>query len=701
MWIEPIAAQVTSHHVLAQEEAILTWALDAQLDDPQPSPTIDRDGLDVLQADAAAAVAGDDRLVVIVGPAGAGKTTMLAAAVTDLEAHGRPVFGVAPTAKAAQVLERETGMGADTVAKLLHEWARPDGPRAQWRLPAGTTVVVDEAGMLATPDLHHLTQLATSQRWRLALIGDPRQLQAVGRGGMFAELCTTAGRSSWSGSTGSPTTGKPPRHSSCATATCVPSTPTKPTSGSSPAPSPSTSTTIAGMWIDRHAAGESVAITTTTNDHVDAINQLIHQQRVERGDLDPTRTTVIADGTAVCVGDVVATRRNHRQLRTTTGDIVRNRELWTVTHIGDAGELTVTRIDGHGTVTLPADYVREHVRLGYAATEPGNQSATHTASITLATPATTGRGLYVAMTRGREREPRPRRHRHPRPRRSPRRPRRHHRLRPRRHPRHRPTPCPRRADSARHPSTGAGIPLPVGSRGCDAKRRSGSTVCEQTPLDNSMKRRAPTRARGEDRQRLQQRLAVATDQLAVADAAHAPFRDAVADGHARVQAARVEHWNAQRAVETAGFGHKHHARDQLRSADIELVAAEAEHTAASRRAQPTATTYRAAWAAVEKIREGIHTHDLLERWDAITHDLPGLQARHDALDTWQRWANGDTLTPTELQTAVTGLSRGDDPRYAALAAAIVDWSRTADIELHRSLTIDATTRAADAFDRTM
>ena len=104
MWIEPIAAQVTSHHVLAQEEAILTWALDAQLDDPQPSTTIERDGLDVLQADAAAAVAGDDRLVVIVGPAGAGKTTMLAAAVTDLEAHGRPVFGVAPTAKAAQVL---------------------------------------------------------------------------------------------------------------------------------------------------------------------------------------------------------------------------------------------------------------------------------------------------------------------------------------------------------------------------------------------------------------------------------------------------------------------------------------------------------------------------------------------------------------------------------------------------------------------
>jgi len=54
-------------------------------------------------------------------------------------------------------------------------------------------------------------------------------------------------------------------------------------------------------------------------------------------------------------------------VHTSSNDTVRNRELWTVTHIGDTGELTVTHFGGHGTVTLPADYVREHVRLGYAA----------------------------------------------------------------------------------------------------------------------------------------------------------------------------------------------------------------------------------------------------------------------------------------------------------------------------------------------
>ena len=39
------------------------------------------------------------------GPAGTGKTTTPAAAIDDHAAHGRPVFGVAPTAKAARVLE--------------------------------------------------------------------------------------------------------------------------------------------------------------------------------------------------------------------------------------------------------------------------------------------------------------------------------------------------------------------------------------------------------------------------------------------------------------------------------------------------------------------------------------------------------------------------------------------------------------------
>ena len=144
VWIEPTATQYTSDQILTQEEHVLTWAMDRQADDPAPSRMVVVGGLDVAQADAARAVAGHDRLVLVEGPAGAGKTTMLRTAVEALTAESRPVLGLAPTAKAARVLGAETGMPADTIAKLLHEHARTDRPAGErYRPPAGATVIVD------------------------------------------------------------------------------------------------------------------------------------------------------------------------------------------------------------------------------------------------------------------------------------------------------------------------------------------------------------------------------------------------------------------------------------------------------------------------------------------------------------------------------------------------------------------------------
>lgn len=71
-----------------------------------------------------------------------------------------------------------------------------------------------------------------------------------------------------------------------------------------------------------------------------------------------------------------------------------------MTAIDAHGDITAARIDGGGVATLPGDYARDHVRLGYAATEPGNQSDNQDRGVVMATPSTTGRGLYVALTRG-------------------------------------------------------------------------------------------------------------------------------------------------------------------------------------------------------------------------------------------------------------------------------------------------------------
>jgi hypothetical protein len=99
---------------------------------------------------------------------------------------------------------------------------------------------------------------------------------------------------------------------------------------------------------------------------------------------------------------VVVTRRNDRTLRDQSGEPVRNRERWQVDAVHADGALTVTRHRGHGTVTLPADYVAAHVRLGYAATAHGHQGDTADVAYTLIDQASTHRGLYVGATRGRD-----------------------------------------------------------------------------------------------------------------------------------------------------------------------------------------------------------------------------------------------------------------------------------------------------------
>lgn len=401
IWLEPIRPHLSTEGVVAEEERIVVFAMDAHEQPEAASPTVDVDGLDVLQANAARAVAGDGPLVLVVGPAGTGKTTALARAVADLRSSQRPAFGLAPTAKAARVLETGTGMPADTVAKLLYEWGRPNGADARHHHPAGTTLVVDEAGMLGTHSLDRLVSLAKSQQWRLVLVGDPRQLQAVGRGGMFDELCRT-GRVHELATTHRFTqrweqTATLQLRAASTTALDAYLDHNRVVAGDVDTHLAS----IADAWVAHNADGYRLAVTAETNQQVDALNLAIQSRRRVESELDTDRIVPVAGSETVSAGDLIVTRRNDRTLRTDDGEPVRNREQWSVDTVNRDGTLTVSRIQGHGSVTLPTDYVRSHVRLGYAATAHGHQGDTVDVSYTLVSTSTTHRGLYVGATRGR------------------------------------------------------------------------------------------------------------------------------------------------------------------------------------------------------------------------------------------------------------------------------------------------------------
>jgi conjugative relaxase-like TrwC/TraI family protein len=131
------------------------------------------------------AAAPSDRIACIVGRAGSGKTTALAAAAQALWASGVPVTGSAPSAQAAHVLEQATGVPSATMHALCARW------EAGTAVPAGC-IIVDEASMADSRTLGRLLA-ATEHRARVVLVGDDRQLPAVGPGGVFAELVARLG----------------------------------------------------------------------------------------------------------------------------------------------------------------------------------------------------------------------------------------------------------------------------------------------------------------------------------------------------------------------------------------------------------------------------------------------------------------------------------------------------------------------------
>jgi hypothetical protein len=101
------------------------------------------------------------------------------------------------------------------------------------------------------------------------------------------------------------------------------------------------------------------------------------------------------------VGDSVVTCRNQRGLATGRG-WVKNGDQWTVNAVRNDGAIDVQRTNGTGRATLPADYVREHVELGYATTAHRAQGRTVETAHAFVSATTLREPLYVMATRGRE-----------------------------------------------------------------------------------------------------------------------------------------------------------------------------------------------------------------------------------------------------------------------------------------------------------
>lgn len=170
---------VTTPEVLAEETAMLRFARDGRgAHAPLAAEEVLRTTrLNQGQTNAVRHVwDSHDRVIVVSGGAGTGKTTLMREAIRGIESQGKKVHVLAPTAEASRgVLRREGFEFAETVAKFLQDQSQHERARGQ-------VIWIDEAGLLGTRTLGQVFSVAQEHGCRVILSGDTNQHRAVDRG---------------------------------------------------------------------------------------------------------------------------------------------------------------------------------------------------------------------------------------------------------------------------------------------------------------------------------------------------------------------------------------------------------------------------------------------------------------------------------------------------------------------------------------
>ena len=123
-----------------------------------------------------------NKVNVVQGPAGAGKSSMLAKFDEGVRRMGQHVTYLATTATAVKVLEKD-GFEVNTLARFLLDKELQAEAAAR-----GGRVVVDETSMCGHKDAVKLFQLAQKNDLKLIMVGDPMQHGSVPRGALMRVL---------------------------------------------------------------------------------------------------------------------------------------------------------------------------------------------------------------------------------------------------------------------------------------------------------------------------------------------------------------------------------------------------------------------------------------------------------------------------------------------------------------------------------
>jgi len=134
-------------------------------------------GLHAEQAQAAEAATGPQAVAVIEGSPGSGKTTTLAPIVEAYKAAGHHVVGTATAWRVARALTQDLNIEARATASWIERLNA-----GQPFLDRDSVLIVDEAGLLSSREMHTLLKEVERAQVKAILVGDRRQPQAIGAG---------------------------------------------------------------------------------------------------------------------------------------------------------------------------------------------------------------------------------------------------------------------------------------------------------------------------------------------------------------------------------------------------------------------------------------------------------------------------------------------------------------------------------------
>ncbi|MGH3305224.1 MAG: AAA family ATPase, partial [Streptosporangiaceae bacterium] len=175
----PCMSREDAARALGATTAELMAALHEQ---PEAEVRTAANGLRLDQAAAAFHVLTSDRRVeMIVGPAGSGKTRVLAA-IAAAWSQGR-VVGVTPSQASRDVLAEAGVAESYNFAQFLGHLKDRRGGRGPVPLDQGDLIVIDEASMISNPDFADIVGYATRTGAKVGVALDHQQLQAVENGG--------------------------------------------------------------------------------------------------------------------------------------------------------------------------------------------------------------------------------------------------------------------------------------------------------------------------------------------------------------------------------------------------------------------------------------------------------------------------------------------------------------------------------------